>query len=94
MYEMDYNGIPELVHEYYLCIEHEPDKGGNIALHKLKALFRDEKDYYLLGKAHINCKNMVALLNNNPNFFKQIGKIMLSPKENGYRELLRMEFRK
>ncbi len=94
MYELDYNGMPELVHEYYLCIEHEGKAGGDIARHKLKAFFKDQKDYYLLGKAHINVKNMVMLLNDNPGFFKQIGKITLAPKEKGCRELLIMEFRK
>jgi len=76
-----------------LCIEHE-GKAGDIAKHKLLHLFKDQKDYYLLGKAHINVKNMVMLLNNNPSFFKVIGKVTLAPEEGGYRELLRMEFKK
>ncbi len=93
MYELDYNGMPELAHEYYLYIEH-PGRTGDIAKGNLLKLFKDKKDFYLLGNTHINCKNMVALLNNNPNFFKQISKITLAPKKDGYRELLKLEFRK
>lgn len=92
MYATDWTGSPTLAHEYYLCLEHQ-GFAGDQAKRNLMALFVDPKDFYILGRAHINVDNVLILLNEHPAFFKQIKNIWLRPGKGGYKELVKMGFK-
>jgi DNA repair protein RadD len=76
-----------LVYTHYLCLEH-PGFAGENSKRFLMSMFKDKKDYFLLGKTHINCKNILALLNEAPKFFKTIKSIELHDREDSrFKEL-------
>jgi DNA repair protein RadD len=70
----------ELVYTHYLCLEHTGFAAEN-SKRFLMSMFKDKKDYFLLGKTHINCKSILTLLNEAPKFFKTIKAIELHDQE-------------
>jgi hypothetical protein len=76
----------------YLCLDHAgfaQDKSKRL----LMSMFKDVKDYYVLGSVHINTDNILTLLQNHAGFFKEIKSITLAPgKESKYKELTKIGY--
>jgi DNA repair protein RadD len=70
----------ELVYTHYLCLDH-PGFAAENSKRFLMSMFKDKKDYFLLGKTHINCKSILTLLNDAPKFFKTIKAIEIHDQE-------------
>lgn len=92
MFSTSYDGIPELVHEHYICLNHS-GFAGDAAKRFIMSLFKNPKDFYKLGSVGQSVENILPLLQNYPGFFKEIKSVFIKSKDGSrFKELVKVEF--